>query len=99
MEEADGSKGNCEVKAIRHLSAYDFSSSLGSKQGVPFGVGRDESVKQFRSLADKIESGVILVQRLQVVTEAHNSEFPKTVLIAKFFEKEVLETPIKELGK
>lgn len=72
------------------LCAHDFSGSVGL-DGWSFGADKESSVAALRELANRIETGEVLMQSVRVTSLAHNNDFTLTGLRLVVAEKKIKE--------
>lgn len=68
------------------MDAYDFSTNLADSE-ICFGVDITKTASILREIADKLDSKKYLLKSVRVMTQAHNEEFPVTILRITLFEK------------
>ena len=67
------------------LTAYDFART----QSGLYTFGTDDASKALRELADRIDAGRVIVEKVNVTTVARADAFTETVLVMRFEEQSV----------
>lgn len=66
-----------------NLTAYDFAKT----QGDAYRFGTGNAAAALRALADRIDAGTVIVEKVHVTSIARGDEFTETVLVLRFEEK------------
>lgn len=73
--------------AISRITAYDFGRP--NSGGYTFGLDRISMANHLRTLADRIESGDVIMQRIQTTEEAQRADYTVTALILVYHDRNV----------
>ncbi len=71
---------------MSNLTAYDFAKGQTGPSGT-WTFGTENSAQALRALADRIDAGQVIVEKVHVTTIARGDEFTETVLVLRFEEK------------
>lgn len=66
------------------ITAYDFAKV----QSGTYTFGTNDASKALRELADRIDAGRVIVEKVNVTTVARAEEFTETVLVMRFEESQ-----------
>jgi hypothetical protein len=71
------------------MDARNFAHTLGGEMGhfFPFGVDKDNAAAELRKFADAIESGKIVLQKIQSGSIADPGQYATQSVVIEFVEK------------